>query len=304
MAQQTIVAYFETRADAENARDALTDAGIASAAIRLLPEEGSATSYTRSSTDTAYDYREDKGGFWASLGNLFIPDDDRYAYAEGMSRGGITLSVITDEADYDRVTDMLEEYGSVDLDEREAEWKSQGWSGYRSDTATTGAMGVAAAGSSSTTGTDYAGRAVGDAADIGDDGTIKVMEEQLRVGKRQVDKGRVRIRSYVVETPVQESVDLRSERVYLERRPVDRALTGDEVAFTDRVIEASEHREEAVVSKEARVTEEIGLRREADQRTETVSDTVRRTEVEIDDERLEVDRAESNRPVGHKPVAR
>ena len=59
----------------------------------------------------------------------------------------------------------------------------------------------------------------------------------------------------------------------------------EEEAFVDRTLEAEERAEEAVVGKEARVTEEIGLRRESDERTETVSDTVRRTEVEVEDER-------------------
>ena len=71
----------------------------------------------------------------------------------------------------------------------------------------------------------------------------------------------------------------------IERRPVDRALGAGKSAFEDRTIEAEEHAEEAIVSKEARVTEEIGLRREGQERTETVSDSVRRTEVEVEDER-------------------
>ncbi|MEQ1956646.1 DUF2382 domain-containing protein [Mesorhizobium sp. CN2-181] len=57
--------------------------------------------------------------------------------------------------------------------------------------------------------------------------------------------------------------------------------------FTEKVIEAEEHTEEAVISKEARVTEEIGLRRQSVERSKTVSDTVRHTEVEIEDERSE-----------------
>ena len=93
------------------------------------------------------------------------------------------------------------------------------------------------------------------------------------------------MRSYLVEEPAEEQVTLRQERVRVERRPVDKELTGREDAFQDRVIEAEEHAEEAVVSKEARVTEEITLRKEAEERTETVSDTVRRTEVEVEDER-------------------
>ena len=105
---------------------------------------------------------------------------------------------------------------------------------------------------------------------------IPVVEERLRVGKRDVSHGRVRIRSYVVETPVEEQVTLREERVAVERRPVDRALGDAEQAFQERTIEAEERREEAVVSKEARVKEELVVRKEAEQRTETVSDTVRR----------------------------
>ena len=77
------------------------------------------------------------------------------------------------------------------------------------------------------------------------------------------------MRSYVVEEPVSADVQLRDERVQVERRPVDRPLAAGEDAFVDRTIEAEEHTEEAVVGKEARVTEEIGLRRESEERTET-----------------------------------
>jgi stress response protein YsnF len=93
------------------------------------------------------------------------------------------------------------------------------------------------------------------------------------------------VRSYVVETPVSEQVNLRQENVHIERRPDDRALTGSEEFFQDRTIHLEERSEEAVVSKEARVREEIMLSKEVEQSTETVSDTVRRTEVEVDDER-------------------
>ncbi|WP_431272593.1 YsnF/AvaK domain-containing protein [Dankookia sp. P2] len=118
-----------------------------------------------------------------------------------------------------------------------------------------------------------------------DEASIPVIEERLRVGKRETGHGRVRIRSYVVETPVQEQVTLRQEHVQVERRPVDRPLTGAEAAFGERTIEATERSEEAVVAKEARVKEEVSLRKTAEDRTETVRDTVRRTEVEVEDDR-------------------
>jgi stress response protein YsnF len=97
-----------------------------------------------------------------------------------------------------------------------------------------------------------------------------------------------RIQSRVVERPVQEQVTLREERVHVVRRPVsgeyrEGALSGD--PFQERTIEVEERGEEAVVSKEARVTEEVVVRKEAEQRTETISDTVRKTEVDIEDGR-------------------
>ena len=112
-----------------------------------------------------------------------------------------------------------------------------------------------------------------------------MVEEKLRVGKRDLNHGRVRVRSYVVENRVSEQVSLRDENVSIERRTVDRPVTETENAFVDRTIEAEEHHEEAIVSKDARVVEEIALRKTAEQREETISDSVRRTEVEVEDER-------------------
>ena len=89
----------------------------------------------------------------------------------------------------------------------------------------------------------------------------------------------------MVETPVTEDITLHSETVHLDRRPVDRTIEVGDAVFQDRTIEATEMLEEAVVSKTARVTEEIGLRKVAADQVKTVSDTVRRTEVDIEDER-------------------
>src|SRR5215204_3287571 len=225
MAQQTIVLHFDSRSDAQKARDALVQAGIGLSSIRMLPE-AETTSYTRSSTTTAYDHGKDEGGFWASLGDLFLPDEDRYAYAEGMSRGGVTLAITAEGGQIDRVSEIAERHGAVDMAEREATWKREGWTGYTGGTAaTTGSAGARNA----------ATAAQGEEA-------IPIVEENLRVGKRQVEGGRVRIRSYVVETPVEEQVSLRQEHVHVERRPVDRTAQANE-DFRDRTIEASERSE-------------------------------------------------------------
>ena len=288
---RTLTAFFDTRAAADQAITDLEAAGIPRQHISRV-DGGTSTTSTTGTGST---------GFLASLKDMFMPEEDRYGYAEGLNRGGFLVSVRADEANYTRVMDILDRDGAVDMDEREASWRSQGWTGQGSTTSST--AGYAATGAASTlaatgataatarttttTGTTAGLAATGTARSLkaGEDETVSVYEEQLRVGKRDVSHGRVRLRSYVVETPVEEQVALRSERVEIERHPVDRAVTSADVAFTDRTLEAEEYAEEAIVAKDVRVKEEIGLRKVAEQRTETVSDKVRHTEVEIEDER-------------------
>ena len=205
MAQQTILVHFDSRSDAQSAMDALVQAGIARSAIRMLPE-ASSSGYKRTSTTSSYDHTKDEGGFWASLGDMFLPDEDRYAYAEGMSRGGVTVAVTGDESDLERMTDIVERHSAVDMDEREATWKREGWTGYP---ATAGATGTPA-----TAGGASAMSATRGASDRGEE-AIPIVEEEMRVGKRQVQGGRVKLRSFTVETPVNEQVSLRTETVHV-----------------------------------------------------------------------------------------
>ena len=293
---RTLTAFFDSRADAQDAASRLRTLGIADASIRVVGDESR-------STTTTYERSDEDKGFWESLGDFFLPDDDRATYAEGLRRGGTLLTVSDIPAGlYDETLDILDDEGSVDLDTRSEDWRSEGWSAETYGMASTGVADTGyAAGSTGVAGSSaYASDTTRADSLTGsrDEEVIPVVEEQLRVGKRDVNLGRVRVRSYVVEEPVSEAVNLREERVVLERRPVDRAVSGTET-FTDRVIEAEEHAEEAVISKEARVKEEIALRREADERTETVSDTVRHTEVEVEDERttLETDRVSGTKPL-------
>ncbi|WP_458097949.1 YsnF/AvaK domain-containing protein [Roseomonas sp. WA12] len=96
---------------------------------------------------------------------------------------------------------------------------------------------------------------------------------------------------YIVETPVTEQVTLREEHVDVQRRSLDRPLTDADDAFRERIIDATEHAEEAVVAKEARVKEELVIRKDSTERSETVHDTVRHTEVEIEDTTTDANRA-------------
>lgn len=302
-----ITGLFDSRAEAERVVEALVqEYGVDRDRVQIH-----AAGADNVSAGTMEPRSEEHHGFLASLRDLFLPDLDRVTYAEGIRRGGIMVVAQVPDEKAESAMDAFERNGAIDLDAREAEWRKEGWTGaegppyatYGGD-AVLGAAGTTAPETGTTTGaTSAAADMTGAAATppttpppagygattptrAGESESIPIVEERLRVGKRQVEHGHVRVRSYVVETPVQEQVTLREERVQVEREPVDRPLTAaDKADFQERTIEATESAEEPVVSKEARVREEVRLRKEAQERTETVSDTVRRTEVEVDDQR-------------------
>lgn len=279
----TLTAFFDSRSDAESAVERLKDAGISESAIRFMPgyEAGS---------DAASVASDDRSGFWASLSDWFFPDEDRASYAEGLRRGGFLVSVEVDDATYETAHDILDDEGSIDMDERVDTWRTEGWEAQRSNEAYASLANDTSQqrkfdddlddGVRSTTATRE------DALDDGSrDETIPVLEENLRVGKRDINHGSVRVRAYTVEQPVREDVSLRDDNVEIERRAVDRPVTDADRAFQDRTISAEERHEEAVVQKDARVVEEIGIHKTATDRTETIDDSVRKTEVEIEDDR-------------------
>jgi stress response protein YsnF len=115
---------------------------------------------------------------------------------------------------------------------------------------------------------------------------IPVVKEELAVGKRASER-HYRIRTYVVETPIEQQVTLRDERVIVERRPASGAVGTDPDALREREFDVVERHEEPVVEKRARQVEEVVVRREASERVETVHDTVRETKVDVDKELAE-----------------
>ncbi|WP_200840673.1 YsnF/AvaK domain-containing protein [Geminicoccus flavidas] len=355
----TVTALYDTRGAAEAARDGLIGISIQEENITI-----------RGTDDLSQPVEQESKGFWASLGDLFMPDEDRSLYSEGVRRGGYLLIANVPEGMEREAEEIMERADPIDLDERSANWRSEGWTGesYRSDSsygAGAAAVGAGTAGGTYGTGTDDLGTrseftdttgmtdtrsefsdtagmtgttgmtgsaagqdlagaraagatsvSVGDMpthgsvtgtggyegdlrgsdrlGTAGDEQAVQLAKEELRVGKRDVSGGRVRIRTYVVERPVEADVNLRQEHVTIDRRPVDREATVGDEAFQERTIEATERSEEAVVDKVARVKEEIGLHRDVENRTETVRDTVRETEAEIEDDRatgLGTDRA-------------
>jgi uncharacterized protein (TIGR02271 family) len=254
------------------------------------------------------------GGLVGALIDAGIPEEHAGYYAEGVRRGSALVAVEADETRVDDVVDILERYEPVNIDERVAEWRRSGWTGFNAnDDYTDGqshastryseyaterlpnATQTATGGSYRASGGAYpteetegmqtgqTTRRTGQNFDDQDEMHIDVVEEDLRVGKRRVEGGGVRVETHVVEQPVEEQVRLREEEVRVERRPVDRPATSADLnAFQEGSFEVNTVREEAVVEKQPRVVEEVVIKKDARERTETVRDTVRRTEVDVD----------------------
>ncbi len=303
MGKQTLTAMFDTRDHADNAALALRQAGVPASDVTVSPE--SAREEISTGGNFAASTESRRSGFMATLEEMFGGYEDRETYAEGVRRGGTLLTAHVDDAQINRVSALLEQYGAVDLQEREETWRGEGWTSGATGAALA-STGVAGAGLNSravagqttpatvvettetrTTTVPNASASIGAAARVGQDDVVQVVEEQLNVGKRAVNRGKVRLHTYAVEREVSENVTLRDETVSIERRPVDQpiaALGAD--AFQERTIEMEEIDEEAVVGKTARVVEEIGIRKDVTERTETIRDTVRSTKVDVDDGRL------------------
>jgi uncharacterized protein (TIGR02271 family) len=144
--------------------------------------------------------------------------------------------------------------------------------------------------------------------------TVPVVEEELKVDKRQVQGGGVRIFTRMAEQPVEQDVSLRQEHIDVERRPVNRPATEQDLRdFKEGAVEVTATSEEAVISKEARVVEEVVVSKDVSEETRTIHDTVRKTEVDVDDKtgqpfrstfepyRESIDRAPS--PSGYDPAS-
>lgn len=289
MAEQTLVAVYDTAAHADAAVQALKAANVPSDAI----SQHGAASGTGVGTSASVAPVQERG-FWASL---FGGDtDDADVYGRSVASGSTVVTVKVPEQHVTRVSEILEAHDPIDFDERAASYGTTQTTTTRETTGTAApAMRAAPAMTTPPPATTARGTAPGTAT-TGDD-TIKIVEEKLTVGKRAVNRGGARVRSYVVETPVEEQVTLRDETVRVERRPVTDGRPVTDADFKERSVEMRETDEEAIVGKTARVVEEISLRKEATDRVETVRDTVRRTEVDIQDT-TDVNRTDVNRTAG------
>jgi uncharacterized protein (TIGR02271 family) len=282
---KTLVALYDTVTDAEQVVQELIADGFTRSAIHLALD--STKSRTPPSASVERDAAYEGAHMIETLADLGVPYDEAYAYAEGVHRGGALVVVESSDDREERGMEILRRLHPVDIHERTAQWQHEGWTGYDA-TAMTSTPRASAA--TATRSAQEQARATA-RVDQGtrtrrvegqEEVTVPVVEEDIAIGKREVERGHVRIYSRVTEQPVEESVRLREEKVTVERRPADRPATEADFAAAGKdVIEMTEKAEEPVVTKRARVVEEVVVHKDVTEHTETVRGTERRTDVDV-----------------------
>ena len=129
-----------------------------------------------------------------------------------------------------------------------------------------------------------AARHAWDRVDRGEAVRVQLSEEQLKVGKREVEGGSVRLRKIVRNEDVSESVQLHHDEVTIDRVSTGNLAEVPADAFQEGTIEVPLKREEAVVEKTAKVVGEVNLKKNVKTDTETIRETLRKEDVEIDSE--------------------
>ena len=302
---KTIVGLYDEHQEAKRARETLIDHDFKGSNVSLIDRN-----------------HGDSEDIIQSLVGAGVAEGDAKSYAEGVNRGGYLVFVKTDDDNASQAVSLMNQFHPVDLEHRMNTWRSEGEHsskirGRTSDerdrdsetkSSTEGifdtdkerASSAGMVGKETTAGKDEDDVLMGRSEEEGklpsngdrsrqagakQQEKLEVTEEELHVGKRTVEgEGGIRARAYVTERPVEEDIRLREERVSVERRPVDKEVSGIEGdAFKEEELEFTEIHEEPVVEKRTRVVEEVILTKDVSERTETVKDTVRRKDVDIEE---------------------
>lgn len=245
---KTIIAAFAERANAEHAIGQLRATARQAGTPMLLDD--------RMRSNQLFDDLCARG----------VPQNVAELYSEALRRGAYIVVCQADDDQAQEIADMLDRDRTLDVERSATRWRNQGWTGY----------------SAQAEPFDEASRQR-ELEAFGGEG-IPVVEEQVKVGKRQVPAEGARVRTVTTERPVQKQVELTEEKVEVSREAANEVIPpgAAEAAFKEGEYVVEAHGEEPVVQKEARVVERVNVAKRPETRTETVEDTERRRDVEVE----------------------
>jgi uncharacterized protein (TIGR02271 family) len=310
----TVVGLFTNRSDAQTAMQELVQAGfiqdnidLSSRRLNQTDTNYTGADYTNTSTTTTSTTTADNEGIFDKIGNFFnsLFDDQTTAsaYTNAAYDADAILTVHADsEERAHEAALILDRHGAMDVDQNSSQYGGtygsetdlrQNYAGTTGSTATNyDTTNTASYDTANTTNyeTTRDEANLRSETNLENEAVIPVVEENLEVGKRTVERGGARIRSRIVEKPVEANVRLREEHVVVDRRPVNREVTNADINnFQEGDIELTERAEVPVVNKEARVVEEVAVGKTVEEHDETVRDTIRRTDVDVQEIDTDVD---------------
>jgi uncharacterized protein (TIGR02271 family) len=186
---------------------------------------------------------------WKRIFGNDIEHHEASVYGDTVHSGGTVVTLRAADHQVAKATEILHDHSPVDVPERAA------------------SLGLPVA--------PVAARAE-------DSEVIRLAEEQLNVGKRQVETGTTRVRRFVTERPVEAQVTLHEEHAEVVRRAISDPNYLADIDWSDKTIEVRETAEQAVVSKSSHLAEELVIRKGSSDHVETVHDTVRRQQAEVE----------------------
>lgn len=245
--RQTVIGIFNNKTNADEAISQLEINGFSRNKIDISQCDITGNAAGQN------EYEENQDSFSRFFNSLFDGSDDADKYSSVARNNECLVTVHTDSSEEAmRAAEVLDNNGAIDIEEQASQYGNSKLERHLSETE-------------------------------GENKSIPVIEEHMEVGKRQVETGRTRIRSKIIERPVEETVRLRQEHIHIERNPVNRPVSESELNnFEETNIEVTERAEVPVVSKEARVVEEVRINKDVDEHDEIIRENVRKTQVDID----------------------
>ncbi len=258
---KTIVGLYDDRATARKVVEQLEAKGFGEDHLRSTTYEDGGLG--------DYDVDPKEGATPDALQGYGIPDDEADFYAEAVRRGGVLVIARVHDQDAQVAADIMARHNAVPYEQRAASYREEGFERYEEAE-------------------PYSDTEIREERErFADEGVarMKEIEEKLKIGKREVVRGGVRVHKYVDTDMVEETLRLREEHIDVDRRAVDREATAEDLAdaFTEDEVEITERAEEAVVEKETRVTGEVAVGKDVDYREEKVGGEVRKTRVEVEE---------------------
>jgi uncharacterized protein (TIGR02271 family) len=242
MAYEKVVAAFDNAEHAENAVRSLVSAGFPKQDISVLHND-------TLGSETAVK----QPGLWKRLLGSDLEHHEASVYSDSVQKGGTIVSLRTPDHKVEEATDILHGHSPVDVPER-----------------------------AQTLGVPVAPAVPLVNNNLDKDEVIRLAEERLEVGKRQIETGTTRVRRFVTQKEVAEDVTLHEEHAEVMRRAVADPDYITDIDWSDKTVEVRETAEQAVVNKTAHIAEELVVRKGSSDHVETVHETVRRQEAEVE----------------------